>query len=200
VAASIPFLAGKEIEERFFSISKSETDESAQSRYTSWSVGLRIAADHPMFGIGVRNSPLVTYDYGADMPGRVIHNQYIQLAADCGFLGAGLYIAIIALAFLNFRKVARLARPYDDIDSRRAYLSACAMQTALITFCTGAFFLSLEAFEPQYYLFLCAAVLRVIYVDGVKRVAAMSHHAGVTSQPSAILPAVGRLAAPAPPE
>jgi O-antigen ligase len=133
------------------------------------------------------------------MPGRVIHNQYIQLAADCGFLGAGLYIAILVLAFLNFRKVARLARPFDDIDSRRTYLTACGMQTALITFCTGAFFLSLEAFEPQYYLFLCAAVLRVIYVDGVKRAAALPYRAGVTSQPSATRPAVGRLAAPASP-
>jgi probable O-glycosylation ligase (exosortase A-associated) len=183
VAACIPFLAGKEIEERFFSISQTETDASAQSRFTSWSIGLRIAAEHPMFGIGVRNSPLVTFEYGADMPGRVIHNQYIQLAADCGFIGAGLYIGILVAAFLNFRRVARLARPFDDVDSRRAYLAASGLQAAMITYCTGAIFLSCEAFEPQYYLFLCAAALRTIYEGGVR-----STTRGVPAAPGAVLP------------
>ncbi|HEY2784977.1 MAG TPA: O-antigen ligase family protein [Fimbriiglobus sp.] len=169
VAATIPFLAGKEIADRFFSISKMDTDGSAQSRFTSWSIGLQIASEYPVFGIGVRNSPLVTFDYGADEPGRVIHNQYIQIAADCGFVGAACYLGIVGLAFWNFRKVAQLARPYDDIDSRRTYLAACGLQSSLVTFCTGAFFLSCEAFEPQYYLFLCAAMLRSIYEGGVKQ-------------------------------
>ena len=46
----------------------------------------------------------------------------------------------------------------------------------MVTFCVGAFFLSCEAFEPQYYLFLCAAVLRVVYEDGVKRSAGVGPH------------------------
>lgn len=174
VAASIPALAGKEIADRFYSIKEADTDGSAQSRFTSWAIGLRIAAEHPVFGMGVRNSSLVTFEYGADKEGRVIHNQYIQLAADCGFVGAACYIGVCCLAFWNFQKVARLSRPYDDIDSRRTYLAACGLQSAMVTFCTGAFFLSCESFEPQYYLFLCAAMLRLIYEDGVKRARAQA--------------------------
>jgi probable O-glycosylation ligase (exosortase A-associated) len=180
VLTCVPFLAGQEIRNRFWSLERTEEDASSQSRLKVMKIGLQIASEYPLFGIGVRNSPLVTYEYGADIPGRIIHCQYIQLAADCGFIGAGIYMAIVGLTLWNFRKVAGLARQYDDIDSRRSYFAACGFHAALMTFAVGATFLSLELFEPQYYIFMAAVLLRNIYESGVAA-AAGRVRAGLTT-------------------
>jgi probable O-glycosylation ligase (exosortase A-associated) len=164
VAATIPFLAGKEIQERFFSVQRYEQDDSAQSRFTSWAIAVRIANENPIFGVGVRNSPLLTYAYGADMEGRVIHSQYLQLAADNGYVGLLLYLGVVAFSLLDLQRVMRAARGRDDPDSVKAYLAAAGFQAAIVTFLVGATFLSCEAFEPQYYLFLAATQLRLAYL------------------------------------
>jgi probable O-glycosylation ligase (exosortase A-associated) len=163
VIATVPFLAGNEIRERFFSVEKYEEDDSANTRLTSWMIAIRIANENPVFGVGVRNSPLLTYAYGADMEGRAIHSQYLQLAADNGYVGMLLYLGVVVYALLDSQKVIRAARHRTDPDSVRAYAAAAGIQGALITFLVGATFLSCEAFEPQYYLFLAAAQLRLIY-------------------------------------
>jgi O-antigen ligase len=165
VLAMVPFMAGKQIQERFFSIGEYQKDDSAQSRLTSWKIGLRIAAENPVFGIGVRNSPLFTKAYGADMEGRTIHSQYIQLAADTGFIGMLLYVAVVGFSMWDLQRVIRAAKGRGDPDSERAYFAAVGMQAALGTFVVGAVFLSCEAFEPQYYMFLFAAQLRLAYLS-----------------------------------
>jgi len=58
VAAMLPILAGKEIRDRFFSVQQYEEDRSAQSRFESWNAALHIAKDHPIFGVGIRNSKI----------------------------------------------------------------------------------------------------------------------------------------------
>ncbi len=163
VLCCIPFLAGKEIRERFFSVEKFQQDDSANSRFTSWKIGLRIAVENPLFGVGVRNSPLLTRSYGADIEGRVIHSQYIQVAADNGFLGLACYLAVVGCAMWDMERVIRRARGRDDPDSVKAYLAAAGFQGALVTFLVGAVFLSAEAFEAQYWVFLAAAQLRLAY-------------------------------------
>lgn len=165
VLAMVPFLAGPQIQERFFSIASYKEDDSAQSRFTSWSIGLQIAAEYPIFGVGVRGSPDLTYARGADIEGRAIHSQYIQIAADNGFFGLFLYCGIAFLALRDTQAVIRAARGRDDPDSRRAYLGAVGIQSALAAFLFGAIFLSCEAFEPQYYLFLAATQLRLAYLS-----------------------------------
>lgn len=164
VLACLPVLAGPQIRDRFFSVQKYSEDDSANSRFTSWKIGLKIAAENPVFGVGIRNSPLLTYSYGADIEGRVIHSQYIQIAADNGFVGLACYLAVVGLAVWDLEKVIRAARRRDDPDSVRAYLAAAGFQGAVVTFLVGAVFLSCEAFEPQYWVFLAAAQLRLAYL------------------------------------
>lgn len=163
VLACLPFLAGQEIRDRFFSVQKFQDDGSANSRFTSWAIGIRIANENPVFGVGIRNSPRMTYSYGADMEGRVIHSQYIQIAADNGYVGLACYLAIVGFAMWDLEKVIRAARRRDDPDSVKAYLAAAGFQGAVVTFLVGAVFLSAEAFEPQYWMFLAAAQLRLAY-------------------------------------
>lgn len=163
ILACVPILAGKEIQQRFFSVQEFQKDDSANSRMTTWKIGMQLAVQNPVFGVGVRNSPLFTYAMGADQEGRVIHSQYIQLAADTGFAGLFLYLAVVGTTVWNFEKVIRAARGRTDVDSVRAYTIAAGFQAALVTYLVGATFLSCEAFEPQYYIFLVSAALRMAY-------------------------------------
>src|SRR5262249_44591258 len=44
--------AGPQLQERFFSITQTEADESAQSRLTTWSIAIQMANERPLFGLG----------------------------------------------------------------------------------------------------------------------------------------------------
>ncbi len=164
-AVAIPFMAGDEIRERFFSISEHERDASAQSRFDSWEAGIKIATDYPLFGVGPRNSNLYTHAYGADLEGRTIHSLYIQLLADSGFLAAGVYIVLMSSALLWFFRSAQRVRPdpdeEDDEDAHRTrqrlYGVCQAGFWSLATFAFASIFLSSEIFEAPYMLMVAAA-------------------------------------------
>jgi probable O-glycosylation ligase (exosortase A-associated) len=164
-AAVIPILAGKEIRERFFTIEHSEIDSSAQTRFGSWAAAWAIARDYPIFGAGVRGANQLSYRYGADRANRTIHDQYLQIAADNGFVGAGFYIGAIGMTWWGLRRVRVTTRRSDDPESREAYYGACAIEGALVVFCTGAVFLSCEAFEAQYILLLLGAQLPAVLLQ-----------------------------------
>lgn len=155
-------LAGKEIQDRFFSISKSETDESAQSRWTTWKIAVRMANEKPVFGFGIRNSNLFTRSYGADMEGRSIHSQYLQTAADSGWVGLGLYLLVIGSVLLALRDVRRILHQWNDPETARVKSLAAGIECSLLVFLIGAVFLSMEHFELPYILMLLAVQLHAI--------------------------------------
>jgi O-antigen ligase len=97
------------------------------------------------------------------MEGRTIHSQYFQIAADCGFVGLGLYLAIFLAVIASIRKTRRAARNERDHGADRARAIASGVECALFLFCFGAIFLSLEVFELPYLLMLIGAQLSVVY-------------------------------------
>jgi O-antigen ligase len=123
---------------------------------------MRMANERPLFGYGIRNSNLLTYQYGADMEGRSIHSQYLQTAADSGWVGLGLYLAVLGSVFLGMREVRRKLRPFDDPETRRVKALASGLETSMVLFCFGAIFLSLEHFEMPYIVMLLAMQLHAI--------------------------------------
>lgn len=163
-------LAGKEVRERFLSIGKQDVDESAQSRWTTWNIAIRMANERPLFGFGIRNSNLFTFSYGADMPGRSIHSQYLQTAADSGWVALGLYVGLLGSTLIGLRQVRRVLRGWNDPETLRVKSLASGLECALVLFAFGAAFLSLEHFEMPYILILLAVQLHAITR------AVMSHH------------------------
>jgi probable O-glycosylation ligase (exosortase A-associated) len=159
IIAMLPMMAGKEIRERFFSIEQHEIDESARARRASWAAAYRMANEHPIFGVGLRCANMLSHNYGADMEGRTIHSQYFQIAADTGWVGLGLYLLMIFSAWFSLRRARRLLAGRDDEESRRARALASGAEGALLVFCVGATFLSLEVFELPYLMVLMMAQL-----------------------------------------
>ncbi len=184
LAAMIPVLAGKEIRARFFSLQTYEQDQSAQSRFGSWQAAFRIAREHPVMGVGIRNSALVSYQYGADMQGRVIHSQYLQVLADSGVPALALYLGTLGTAWLTLRRVRRRLRSRDDEQSNLARSIAAGLEGSLVVFCVGASFLSLEVFELPYLMILLAAQLGVLVEPEPAEAAAGEGVAGIEVTPA----------------
>ena len=155
-------MTGPEIRERFFSIGKADVDESAQSRWTTWNIAIRMANERPLFGLGIRNSNLFTFDYGADMPGRSIHSQYLQTAADSGWVALALYVFFLGSLFLGLRSSRRVLKQHTDPESLKVKSIAAGLECSLVLFCFGALFLSLEHFEMPYILMMLAVQLHAI--------------------------------------
>lgn len=158
----VPSLAGQEIRERFFSVKQFEQDESANSRFDSWRAAFLIANDHPVFGVGIRNSALVVYDYGADMIGRTIHSQYLQIAADSGYPALALYLGALAAVWVSMAQTRRLLAGREDDEARLCRAMLSGLEGSLGVFCVGAVFLSLEVFELPYLIALMGGQLHVI--------------------------------------
>jgi O-antigen ligase len=154
IAISVPYLAGPEIRARFFSIEEYQTDASANARLDSWQAAFRIANDYPIFGVGVRNSSIMSFRYGADMEGRVIHSQYLQTLADAGYPGLFLYLLALASAWFAMARARRTLKKSPEAFSPLARSMINGVEGSLFVFCFGASFLSLETFELPYVLVL----------------------------------------------
>jgi probable O-glycosylation ligase (exosortase A-associated) len=154
--------AGPEVTDRFTSIGDHEVDESANSRKNSWAIAIRMANEEPLFGFGIRCSNDYTYAYGADMQGRTIHSQYLQTAADSGWVALALYLALLGSSVLGGWQVHRFLRGRTDAESLRVRAMLSGIVGSLMIFCFGALFLSLEHFELPYILILLAVQLHAI--------------------------------------
>lgn len=168
---AVSVLAGAEIRSRFTSMLNYERDYSAQSRFDSWEAGWEIAKEHPITGQGIRNSNLYTRNYGADVGGRTIHSQYLQIAADSGIPAMLTYMTLLGAAVVYTRRSRRGCLDYledfqqahplraPDPSVRLMANIALACQCSLILFAFGGLFLSVEVFELPWLLIVLAGVM-----------------------------------------
>jgi probable O-glycosylation ligase (exosortase A-associated) len=179
----VPMLAGQEIRVRFFSVDQYEQDASAQSRFDSWKAGWRIAQDYPILGAGIRNADLLSERYGADMVGRAIHSQYVQILADCGFPALAFYLLMLLGTWRALRRTQKLCGESDSDDDRLTYNLACGVEGALAVFCVGAAFLSLDVFELPYLLILLGLKLSLVSQEDPAAVTSPTTAPKVSYQP-----------------
>jgi probable O-glycosylation ligase (exosortase A-associated) len=158
----VPYLAGNEIRARFFTLENYSEDESANARFDSWMAAVRIANDYPIFGTGIRGANLLSYQYGADMEGRTIHSQYLQTAADNGWIGLGLYVTALGSVWFAVLRTRRVLKTRDDAESFLARSMLSGIEGSLAIFSVGALFLSLEVFELPYLVGFIGAQLSLL--------------------------------------
>jgi putative inorganic carbon (hco3(-)) transporter len=89
-------------------------DQTSQQRLLYWKRGLEIIQEYPVLGIGLRNFP--TYfeqHYPQDMlyaHAQLPHNIFIEVGTDAGYLGLGMFLALIIKTMLLARRVHRIAK------------------------------------------------------------------------------------------
>lgn len=174
LCAAVSVLAGQEIRERFLSTTSYERDYSAQSRFASWAAAWDLAWERPLLGQGIRNSYQFTYSYGADVRGRTIHNQWLQIAADSGVPAACVYTLMLGMAIAQLRRSRGSCRRYLEenalsmspgrmdpqmLEIEQVRRIAMGCEASLITFMTGGVFLSVELVELPWFLIMLGGVM-----------------------------------------
>ena len=136
--------------------------ENVDTRLVLWHAAAGLAVDHPVLGVGPGNFSSYFYEstdspYGVENL-RVVHDAYLDVAVELGFLGAGLFIGFLAVVF---RRVSRMTR--DELGPP-GYASA--LRTALVVAVVGALTLSEQYFPP---LWLIGGLVTGLWIESRAR-------------------------------
>lgn len=102
---------------RLQSMLEMETDTSAQGRFAIWANTLAMFKDHPLLGVGKGNYqfnyPLYARrvmkdrSFSAEVTAKETHNDYVQLLAETGIAGFGLFVWVLILVARRFWRVLK---------------------------------------------------------------------------------------------
>jgi O-antigen ligase len=145
-------------------------DSQGNGRADLWQVGVEIAEDHPVVGVGVANFRAVSPNY-VRRPGElkyvnliaerplVVHNAYLQTLTELGLVGLGLFLTII---FSSLRAALLAAREFERTRRMDMATLSRALFVAIIAMLTASFFISSEIDPRMWALFALGPALLVI--------------------------------------
>jgi O-antigen ligase len=145
----------------------------ASGRIDLWRVALRIFEGHPIGGVGLGNFQTVEPSYATQnlnltmvrqivTEQLVVHNTYLQMAADLGLVGLGLFLAVLALPIrLAGRALKRL-----ELENHELEFHVRGLLAGTIGMLIAYAFLSAEFEKPLWLLLgLLASVPAVLRGD-----------------------------------
>lgn len=147
-----------------------QEDYSAMQRIQAWGVAFNIALERPLTGAGFR------FEYAGDTERwlsyanfvepwaseeRAAHSIYFQVLGQHGFLGLGLFLALLGWTVLRLHQLAGKDLPDEH---RWIALYARGVEFSLLPFIVAGAFLSLAFFDLVYYYIALSAILRREYV------------------------------------
>lgn len=122
--------------------------QNVATRLQAWDAAGNLAADHPFLGIGPGNFRFVYYSVTDTPPGTanlfVVHDAYIDIAAELGFGAALAFILYLVTCYLQLGRVIRNRGP--DANYARA------VRASLVIAAVCAIFLSEQYFLPFWLL------------------------------------------------
>ena len=129
---------------------EASSDEPINPRIASWGVGMDLAWEYPLTGVGVRK--FVTAS-DALYPGRsphVAHNTLIGLSAESGLPAGAAFILLLLTARRSYRYTQRNEQ---IISSNMLYINN-ASGASILGFAVCSIFLDLTIFEPFYFMII----------------------------------------------
>jgi putative inorganic carbon (hco3(-)) transporter len=119
-----------------------------ETRLDAWSAAIQLAQDHPLLGVGPGNFqfayPLVTdRPIGVYLIG-VVHNAYLDVAAELGVVAMGLFLTYLVLVFSRATVARRRGNGIPGYPS--------AVRTALVIALVSGLFLSEQYYAPFWLL------------------------------------------------
>jgi probable O-glycosylation ligase (exosortase A-associated) len=137
-------------------------DQSASGRLEAWSVGWNVALSRPLTGAGFRafhnDAIWEWYHPGLYVKVRDAHSLYFEVLGEHGFLGFGLYMALVINTLLHLRRIRKRWRGHPE----HGYLSHYAEMTQLsiYPFLVAGAFLTVAYFDLFQHLVGTAIILQ----------------------------------------
>lgn len=147
----VVLLAPEALRERFSMLAGKArlADSSARSRLVQNELALTAFVENPVAGVGRRN--FINWAAKDErVPGmNVIHNTYLNVAAEQGLLGLVPFFGILILAWREYSRCWKLlGRRGEAATARELRARALGLQIALLGILVGALFHPLQNFKP----------------------------------------------------
>jgi O-antigen ligase len=117
-----------------------------------------VAIRHPLFGIGMGNFHIVSFDE------LVSHNAYTQVAAEMGAAALMLYTMFIVHPLRRLRQIER--ETFEARSHSHFYYLSIGLQATLVGYMVSSFFVSVAYLWYVYYLVAYAVCFRRLYEAG----------------------------------
>lgn len=157
---------------RMETIQTYQQDTSAMSRLWAWQTMWNAAVDRPLVGVGFMSDNATVFSRYAPIDGvysifagqiYVAHSIYFQMLGEHGFVGLGMFLALLATTWIAAGRIA--ARTKDDPEFKAWMpLLMRMVQVSLVGFAAGGAFLSIAYLDLPYYIIgyvvLAAALLK----------------------------------------
>jgi probable O-glycosylation ligase (exosortase A-associated) len=138
-------------------------DASAESRFDLWNDCFTIIGEHPLFGVGLENWPLVASRFGWP-EGKEAHSLWVQAAAEVGIPGA---IFLILFYLITIKKLWPIARGQVPGVDRSTAMFATGIILSIVGFGVSAQFVSLRGLETPFFITMVGALLLKIRASSV---------------------------------
>ena len=188
--AAVIFILPQKWNERMATIEAAQSDQSFMSRLQAWKTAIWIGVDRPMVGAGYRATEKASiyahYNPEAEVTrGSAIHNAFLQVLADHGFVGLALFGLMFFMAIGNCRWVATRCSSLNQL-KWLAYL-ASMLEIGFIGYGVGGAALSVAYYD----VFLVLVVVSSLIKDYAKREVTSLEYSGPTRVPQAVAGVAG---------
>lgn len=138
---------------RMETLSTYEADASAQSRLGVWRIGYDLALQHPVTGGGFNAWPVMTLSTGGSLDW---HSTYVELMAEHGFVGLGLWSALMLGTLAGLGRLTWRHRR-----GRTAWMGdyGAMLQASLVAYVIGGLTLGIAYWELPYHLIVIASLM-----------------------------------------
>ncbi len=153
---AIAFMPSKWMD-RMSTITEAGEDSSFMGRVDAWIINTRLAMEHPLTGVGLRNSyeKDIAATVEPNRTPRAAHSIYFEVLGGAGFVGLFIYLSLLATAFF---KTAAMQRREDLPQGALWARDFCYFaQIALAVFCVGGATVSLEMWDG--YMLIIALIV-----------------------------------------
>ena len=135
-------------------------NQNVASRKALWGGAVRMAADHPLLGVGTGQYGVRSAEYVHNEPlgirRPVAHNSYLEVLAEDGVIAFGALLAFLAGSWHLLTLARRYAWACEDAEGARL---ATATQASLVVALVAANFLSVQITVPLWLLGAMAAAI-----------------------------------------
>jgi putative inorganic carbon (hco3(-)) transporter len=169
-----------------------ERDFSSAGRLFFWGVAVTMANNNPLFGVGHTGFQFWydRYDPSGGQYGvrRAVHSTWFGILAEQGYVGFGMFVLILALAFRACGRARKLTRGVPGLEE--TFAMAGGMQAALVAAVVGGTFLSYHYVEVMWHFVGLGLALERAAAYEVARSASASQ-ASVAVPAATVVPAFG---------
>jgi|TARA_R100000789_G_scaffold70099_1_gene65650 O-antigen ligase len=125
-------------------------DEPINPRLISWSVGLKLIPEYPLFGAGVQKFEAASRVHFPGKTQHVAHNTFLNFSVNSGLIAGVCYLLLIYTILKRF--LAIRSHGYDQT----SFLSYALLSStiSLLVFFVSSVFLDLIIFEPFYMMLI----------------------------------------------